>query len=338
MAMQTKFSLSDLNPFEWNSDDWLGAATLGVGTSATLGGLDGIENTIGDITGANAAEAAARAGDIQAQAALAGIDEQQRQFDLFREGLQPFVDQGLMGLQQYGDIPGRMGALTQQAGTPGGLDQRLSEIMGTGAFQGLVDQRMQAANNQLSQAGLTRSGAAARAAAQIPTDVALGIENMLYGRQAGGLGMEADVFGNIANLGQASAAGTGAAGLQTGANIANLLGQQGQAQANATLGGAQAGMQGTQNLLNFGATLAAMFSDPRLKDDMQPVGKVADLTLYKWKWKPELETFAGEQTIGYNADEVAEKYPQHVREVNGFKAIDYDSLNAELEAKIKEAA
>ena len=38
-------------------------------------------------------------------------------------------------------------------------------------------------------------------------------------------------LGGLATLGQSSAAGVGTAGMNTGANIANLLGQQGAAQA-----------------------------------------------------------------------------------------------------------
>ena len=40
---------------------------------------------------------------------------------------------------------------------------------------------------------------------------------------------------NIAQLGQSAAAGVGSAGLQTGSNIANLMGQQGAAQAGGAL-------------------------------------------------------------------------------------------------------
>ena len=47
-------------------------------------------------------------------------------------------------------------------------------------------------------------------------------------------------LGGITNVGQASAAGVGAAGQQTGANIANLYGQQGAAQAGSALAEGQA--------------------------------------------------------------------------------------------------
>ena len=44
----------------------------------------------------------------------------------------------------------------------------------------------------------------------------------------------------MTSLGQASAAGVGAAGMETGTNIANLLGQQGAAEAGGILGEAKA--------------------------------------------------------------------------------------------------
>jgi hypothetical protein len=59
---------------------------------------------------------------------------------------------------------------------------------------------------------------------------------------------------NLAKIGQASAAGVGAQGVTTGTNVANLLGQQGQAIAGGQLGEARAYGQ----LLNLPAQFLGM--------------------------------------------------------------------------------
>jgi hypothetical protein len=56
-----------------------------------------------------------------------------------------------------------------------------------------------------------------------------------YGRLGGMTALGAETTGNLARLGQASAAGTGAAAQTTGTNVATLLGQQGAAQAGAEI-------------------------------------------------------------------------------------------------------
>jgi hypothetical protein len=70
--------------------------------------------------------------------------------------------------------------------------------------------------------------------------------NQQYGRLGGFTQMGLQTQQNLAQLGQASAAGTGAAGMQSANNIGQLLAQHGAAQAGNTLaqGRAQQGMFG----------------------------------------------------------------------------------------------
>jgi hypothetical protein len=67
-----------------------------------------------------------------------------------------------------------------------------------------------------------------------------------YSRLGGLTALGQTTSQNLAQLGQASAAGVGSAGMQTGANIANLLGQQGAAQAGGILGQAAPFVQALQ--------------------------------------------------------------------------------------------
>lgn len=194
-------------------------------------------------------------------------------------------------------------------------------------YAAIVEERRKEAQDALSRAGLTRSGSAAMAAAEIPIEVATQIENLLYGRQQ-----------QLAGSGQNAAVQQGGFGAQTAGRIGDLQGQIGAALGQGALGQAQIRAQATQNLVNIAGTIAsAYFSDPRLKTNMQPIGQIGDLTLYEWDWIEGLPQGIGKMAIGFSADEVAAKYPHHVREVAGFKMIDYHALNKQLREELENA-
>ncbi|MEW8131552.1 MAG: tail fiber domain-containing protein [Candidatus Thiodiazotropha endolucinida] len=282
-------------------------------------------------------KAAKRAAEAQVKSTQLGVDELRRQFDATQGNLSPFIEAG-QGV--VGDVV--------NAGTVGGLNERLAAIMGGSQFGALRDAREQQLERHLATSGLRRSGAAMKAAAAIPTDLALAVEQALYGRQA-----------SLMGSGQNAAAGLGALGASNSGNIANLFSQMGQAQGNAILQGQQADAQRRQNVLGAGlagASIAASlpaataastaagagigtaaaalfgFSDERMKENMQPLGDIKGLTLYQWEWKDYVKPLAGtEMTIGFSAQEVEQKYPEYVRDINGFKAINYSGLMEELQ-------
>lgn len=102
--------------------------------------------------------------------------------------------------------------------------------------------------------------------------------------------------------------------------------------AQSAIGQAQIQTGRTQNAIGVASMF---FSDPRLKDNMAPIGKIGPLTLYEWDWKPEVAEKTGcEMSIGFNADEVAERYPEYVIEFAGFRAIDYHGLTDRLRAEL----
>ncbi|MEW8053461.1 MAG: tail fiber domain-containing protein [Candidatus Thiodiazotropha endolucinida] len=285
--------------------------------------------------GSSGNKAAKRAAEAQVKSTQLGVDELRRQFDVTQGSLQPFIDAGA----------GAIGDVTS-AGTVGGLNERLAAIMGGSQFGALVDGRGRAVQNQLSSSGLRRSGASLSAAADIPTDLALAIEQALFGRQA-----------NLMGSGQNAAAGLGAIGANTSGGIANLFSQMGQGQSNAILQGQQANSQRGANVLagglaganiaagltgatgastavggGIGALAGLIFSDERMKKNMQPIGDINGLTLYQWEWKDYVKNLAGtDMTIGFSAQEVERKYPEYVRDINGFKAINYSGLMEELQ-------
>ena len=66
---------------------------------------------------------------------------------------------------------------------------------------------------------------------------------------------------------------------------------------------------------------APYFSDERLKEDMEPVGKTFDgLTLYKYHYKGDKQTH-----VGLSAQEVEKKHPDAVGLSGGYKTVDYDA-------------
>jgi hypothetical protein len=217
------------------------------------------------------ADAASGAAETQAGAAQAGIEEQRRQFDAMRELLKPYVSVGTTAieglapfqqagvgavpiLQQYAQAGPK--AFEQQqalAGVLGPERQReaIAQIESGGGFQASVQAGEEALLQRASATGGLRGGNIQAAIAQFrPQMLQQEIENQ-YQRLGGLAGVGGTVAQQLASggmgvgerlaaLGQASAAGTGAAAQTTGTNIANLIANQGRAIAGGQLGEARA--------------------------------------------------------------------------------------------------
>ncbi|HCC80373.1 MAG TPA: hypothetical protein DEQ25_03335, partial [Methylophaga sp.] len=203
-------------------------------------------------------------------------------------------------------------------------DEMLAQIFSSDIFGSLVDERQRGVQGQLAAGGLTRSGTAMTEAARVPTDIGMMLEQLLSGRQT-----------NLMNTGLSAATGLGQLGQNNSANIGNMLSASGNAISSGIITDAQADAQGKQNMLNTAATIGSMFmySDPRLKENVEEVGQAKNLKIYQWDWKPETKgtLVEGCATIGFMADEVKEKYPQHIHEFGGFMVVDYPALLDELE-------
>lgn len=275
-----------------------------------MGGF--LKSLFDSVTGAGGEDAAREAGKISAEAArkaagygvsatkdaldttrqyrsqaLTGFDSAFKTLgygkDVYRSAFDPFVQQGQQIATEGSALAGRYLPMLEQGATASGMGQRLGEIYNTDAFRPLIDERQQAAATQLANTGLSRSGAALRAAAAIPTELGFDIENQLYGRQGTlyqsglgqqqyglGLGMDAStglatglnqVYQNQAQNRQQRglfryAAGQDIAGLEQDIGQYKAAGETGSAEAiaNARLGGAAARGQGASNLINLGTT------------------------------------------------------------------------------------
>jgi len=150
--------------------------------------------------------------------------------------------------------------------------------------------------------GLSRSG-------NVASDLYKEKQGVLQGflnQQLGGLG-------SLANLGT------------QGANIASLFSQMGQTAGDVGVAQARADQSGAGNVLSGLLSLGGLFSDERLKKDVEFIGESKGHKVYRWKWNSianELFDLYGDGE-GVIAQEV-EKYAPHLVDNSGFfKTVDY---------------
>jgi hypothetical protein len=164
------------------------------------------------VSGYMQGEAAKGAAETQGAAAQAGIAEQRRQFDAIQKLLNPYVSAGEPALEAQQAFLGLKGPEAERAA--------IERISSGETFKALAGQGEEALLQRASATGGLRGGNIQGALAQFrPALLSSLIENQ-YSR-----------LGGMTSLGQQSAVGVGNAGMTTGTNVANLLGQQGAAQA-----------------------------------------------------------------------------------------------------------
>ena len=168
------------------------------------------------VSGYMQGQAAEEAANIQAGSAQTGIAEQRRQFEAMQKLLQPYTEAGKPALEAQQALIGLQGPEAERAA--------IERIRGGETFKALSQQGENALLQQASATGGLRGGNIQGALAQFRPQLLSSLIEQQYGR-----------LGGMATLGQQSAAGVGGAGMQTGTNIANLLGQQGAAQAGGEL-------------------------------------------------------------------------------------------------------
>lgn len=167
------------------------------------------------------ADAASEAAGAQSATAAAGIAEQRRQFDAIRELLKPYVEVGGPALEQQRALVGLRGPQAQQAAIAG--------LEASPLFQAQVRHGEEALLQRASATGGLRGGNVQAALAQFRPQMLQAEIERQYGR-----------LGGLTSLSQQSAVGVGTAGQAMGSNVANLLAQQGAAQAGRALGQATA--------------------------------------------------------------------------------------------------
>ena len=250
-----------------------------------------------DLTGQDAADEARYAAWDQTSALQGGIDVQNDQFQQILALLGPSMEAGDTARQQQLALLGLLGPEAQAA-----ANTQFSESPG----QQFIRERQQRAltRNQAAMGGLGGGNIQTALQEQAAGFAAQDFNNQ-FNRLSGLSGAGQNAVTNIGQFGQATAG-----------NVANLMNQQGQATAAGTLGAQQARSQGAGNLLSLGA---AFFSDSKLKENINKIGKIGVLNVYEWKWKT-----TGLDDVGFIAEEVKEHFPDIVEEHNGFLRVDYN--------------
>lgn len=152
------------------------------------------------------------------------------------------------------------------------------------------------------------------------------ILNQQLARQGGSISAGQDLINQqlnrqlpLLNIGQASAAQVGAGGvdLLTGAANAQSAGQ---------IAAANAQAQGTQNVAAGAGALLALFSDKRLKSDLEKIGEHNGLNVYSWKWNKDANNLGLHGAAqGHIAQELQKTHPHLVGqdEDTGFFFVNY---------------
>jgi hypothetical protein len=222
-----------------------------------------IGDVVGGITGAKqSAKAAQKAGDTQAAAAQAGIDEQKRQFDALVNLMAPYVTAGTGAIRRLTpyETAGQKAFGQQQAliglQGPAAQQQAIAALEASPQFQALQEQGETAILQNASATGGLRGGNVQAALSQFRPQVLNSLIEQQYGRLGGIAGAGLGVTGDLVTLGQASAAGQGAQGMQSASNIGNLLANQGQAIAGGQLAKGNVARGAFGDLVTIGGALA----------------------------------------------------------------------------------
>ena len=202
----------------------------------------------------------------------------------------------------------------QAAGRVGGNYAIASEIMGR-------EDMMARKRAEAAQAGERAYSMAGQFYTQRGLQL-LGSQPLSYqvGNQMMGLGLDAIGAGKPQLFDVGSALNLGAANRQ---NIVNAQAANAQAQASYSSGlfGGLGALGGgvASGIGAAGGVGAFMASDRRLKTDIEKVGKTdAGLPIYTYKYKGDNKT-----QMGVMAQDVEKKTPKAVKEVGGFKAVNY---------------
>lgn len=169
---------------------------------------------VGAVIGSSATRGAA---SQQADATRAGIDEQQRQFDLTRGDYAPYREAGVNAL----------GQLQTDINAP----VTAADAMSDPGYQFGLDQGQKAIDRKTAAAGGRVSGAALKAAAEYGTNYATTGYTAAYQRRQDRLNRLAA----LAGIGQTATGGSAAAGANAANNISGLISWQGNASGAATM-------------------------------------------------------------------------------------------------------
>jgi len=180
------------------------------------------------------------AGEAVGDALQSGVDATADATAAQAELLDPYVQAGYQSLEQQQALNGSLGPEAQQAA--------YDQIQNSPGFQSAVQQGEQGILQNASATGGLRGGNTQGALAQFRPQMLNSAINQRYGQ-----------LGGITGIGQASAAGVGAAGMQGALSNAGLYSAMGDANAASILGQYDMGRQAFGDVTNFGKDSALLF-------------------------------------------------------------------------------
>lgn len=186
----------------------------------------GLFSFVGGLIGGGKAKGASRKAEAaQLQYLSQALGEQRRQFDLTREDYAPYLGAGTAALGQQGDLVGLNGSGVQASA--------IEALRSSPLFQSLFNTGQEAILQNASATGGIRGGNTQRGLADFGADtLAQVIERQLA------------QLGGISGRGQQAVGDVSSFGANKAAQVASLLGQQGQVRAGGLLtrGGINAGI------------------------------------------------------------------------------------------------
>lgn len=306
-------------------------------------------------------------GSVGAGTAFGGINKYMNPYT------QQVIDTSMADLERQRQMQQQqIGAQARSAGAFGGSRHGVAEALSNEAF---AQQGGQLASGLRQQGFSTALGASqqdvanqlaastATASNQLQANLAnqqmaqqAALQNQQAALEAARMRMSgASQLGNLANLGFGFGQQIGQQQMQQGAMQQSMLQQLINAAKNQYAGFTGSPQQSLQlplaalgGLGNMGQTSsrqpglfdylalgATAFSDIRLKQNVQLIGKLGGVQFYTWDWNDEGKRIADpkQPTFGVMADEVAISHPQHVmRGDDGYLRVNYGNLIRELEA------
>ena len=263
-----------------------------------------------------------QAADAQRLATEQAVEGQQEALDYLREReAVPIAirDEALQGLSGFYQVPGDFP--TQ--------DELIEEAYSSPLYRAIIGSREageEAILRNASATGGLRSGDTNRAL----SDYNMQLENRALLEAFNQSEQRADYERGLNLQGL-----TGLAGLTGNENaIASLTSGIGQTRAQGTIGQAQTQTDALNNafdtILGIGQIAAPVFSDIRLKENIEFIGNRDGFKWYRWDWNKEAESLGYEGwSVGVMAHQINEQYPEAVGEKEGYLVIDYNLLNKE---------
>ena len=266
-------AFSDLNPLD----------LVGLGATQRA---PGFQDTVDQVTGKAAADAADEASELQAAAgtdAIANLRQAQIEAAARQQPFEQFgTEQGI------GQLPGLFEQ--QQAA----ISDPSAGVLNNPFFQTLAGQQEQRLSASQAARGKFGSG---ETGDQLQRNLLL-LGNQFSQQNIGNIQGQIQNQFNAASIGQNAASQTGVQGLQTAGNIGGVLGNVANAQAAGIIGQQQAGAAGVNNLIGIGTALAPLaFSDQRLKTNIEfsHVHPNIGVNIYTWDWTEEAKAIVGDQ-------------------------------------------